>query len=73
MAKKTLQSRYRDALEKQGWVIIEDWRGYKGYAMYHPDERFKYFIGRGGSVRYGTNKVNSVPASLALKKSLLSL
>lgn len=71
MAKPTLQARYIAALIAHGYRETVD-RRYVGCRAFELRTLSKLvFVGRGGSVRLGTNRTNSTPASAAFKAALL--
>lgn len=66
---KTLQIRYREALETRGAAVV----GRMGdtLKLTRPAGNF-YFVGPSGSVRFGRNKTESIPVSDTFKARLLT-
>jgi hypothetical protein len=71
MAKDSLQTRYRRALEARGEEFVKELKGCVVMTRI-PESGSFYFLGSAGSVRFGSHRTGSIPVSDAFKERLLS-
>ena len=68
---KTLRERFIEALKARGEIEVPRWSNKS--VVFTRKEGGYYYIGKSGSLRFGSNKVSSIPCSSKFKAALLGI